>query len=234
MITTEELLGLIPHLPQAEERAAKLARLGETFLALGSARGVTALRDRDDLKREFLIDSLAAYDSLPKGEGARVIDIGTGGGIPGLVLAIVRPDLKFCLTDSTVRKTDWVRERAGELSLANVEVVASRLEILGHQAEFRGTFDAVTAKALAPLRVLIEFALPLLRIEGRLIAYKGPGVIEEIGEAQKALAELSGKVYRCLGYRLDQKDYRIVEVQKTAATTDRYPRRDGVPQKKPL
>ncbi len=234
MITTEELLCLIPDLPEAEERAAKLARLGETFLALGSARGVTALCDRTDLKREFLIDSLAAYDSLPKEEGAQVIDIGTGGGIPGLVLAIVRPDLEFCLTDSTVRKTDWVRERAGELSLSNVEVVDSRLEILGHQTEFRGRFDAVTAKALASMRVLIEFALPLLRVGGRLVAYKGPGVVEEIAEAQKALTELSGKVHRCLGYSLDQKDHRIIEVVKTAPTNDRYPRRDGVPQRKPL
>ena len=204
----------------------KLNLLGQRFLLDGSRRGVTALKTEEAIREEFLLDSLGGLSALL--ETGRVIDIGTGGGVPGLVLAIARPDLEFVLTDSASKKTSWVKE----LELKNVEVVTSRLELLGRDESFRAQFDAVTAKALAGLAVLTEFALPLLKMEGRLLAYKGPALSEEIEEARFAFQKLGAVVHRCQAYSLGEKSFVLCEVLKTGPTSELYPRRDGVPQKK--
>lgn len=210
----------------------QLCWLGRHFLENGSARGVTALRSQTAILEEFLLDSLAGVEFLPA--SGTVADIGTGGGVPGLVLAIVRTDLDFVLTDSAHKKTDWVFEVVQELKLSNVKVVTKRLEVLGRDPEFREQFDLVTAKALAGLNVLCEFAVPLLKVGGRLIAYKGPGLAQEITEARVAFGELGSEVRRCSGYTIGEKQYSLCEIVKTKDTPEKYPRRDGVPQKKPL
>lgn len=219
-------------IPNSLLESPKLKHLTKRFAEDGSNRGVTALKSRTAIWDEFVLDSLGGLGALPA-EG-RVIDIGTGGGIPGLVLAISRPDLQFTLTDSASKKTRWVEEMVAELDLANVEVVTKRLELLGQDPAFREQFDAVTAKALASLNVLTEFAIPLLKVGGRLLAYKGPALTEEIRGADRALAELKSKVHRCGGYTVGPKQTTLCEILKLESTPKRYPRRDGVPQKKPL
>jgi 16S rRNA (guanine527-N7)-methyltransferase len=212
--------------------AELLERLQDRFLTDGSSRGVTALKTEEAIYQEFILDSLLGASVLP--DRGRVIDIGTGGGVPGLVLAIVKPDLQFVLTDSASKKTKWVSELVEQLGLQNVEVVTRRLELLGQEEAFRASFDAVTAKALAPLNVLSELALPLLKVNGRLLAYKGPALTQELKDAAFALQELGGRVHRCTGYRIGEKQFALCEILKFGNTPERYPRRDGVPQKKPL
>lgn len=232
MIRPDEVARLLPELPLESSALDRLNQLGKRFLDHGSQRGVTALKSSQAIKEEFLLDSLAAATVLPT--RGKVIDIGTGGGVPGLVMALARPDLEFVLADSAQKKTRWVEETVAELAIPNVEVRTGRLEALGRDAELRGAFSAVTAKALAPLPVLLEFSMPLLEQSGRLVALKGPALEEEIRQARKALAELLCRVHRCWGYRIGEKVYRVCEVIKFGPTPDRYPRRDGVPQKKPL
>lgn len=232
MITAEGLsavLGPGRANPQLQER---LSTLAEVFVQSGSVRGVTALKTEEAIYKEFILDSLGGVPSLPA--QGRVIDIGTGGGIPGLVLAMARPDLDFVLTDSASKKTKWVSELVERFNLDNVQVVTSRLELLGRDGNFRESFDAVTAKALASLNVLVEFALPLLKVGGRLLAYKGPALSEEIIQAQHALEQLGGKVHRCGGYQIADKSFAVCEILKVHPTSPEYPRRDGIPQKKPL
>jgi 16S rRNA (guanine527-N7)-methyltransferase len=212
--------------------SADLQKLAQIFLESGSARGVTALKTEQAIVDEFILDSLCGVPGLP--QSGRVIDIGTGGGVPGLVLAIVRPDLEFVLTDSASKKTRWVSELVESLGLSNVSVETSRLELLGRDEAFRSLFDVVTAKALAPLNVLSEFALPLLKVGGRLLAYKGPALAQEIQDADYALQELGARVHRCHGFQVGDKQTTVCELMKTQPTLDKYPRRDGVPQKKPL
>lgn len=209
-----------------------LQSLVEIFVESGSTRGVTALKTEEAIVEEFVLDSLCGVWSLP--ETGRVIDIGTGGGVPGLILAIARPDLEFVLTDSASKKTTWVSELVETLELSNVSVRTSRLELLGRDPEFRESFDVVTAKALAPLNVLCELALPLVKVGGRLLAYKGPALADEITQARHALTELKGRIHRCHGFRVGAKQTTVCEIEKFAPTSDTYPRRDGVPQKKPL
>lgn len=228
MITAQNLetLGV------AGEIAGQLNELAAVFVEHGSLRGVTALKTPEAILKEFILDSLGGVPSLPS--TGRVIDIGTGGGVPGLVLAMARPDLEFVLTDSASKKTRWVSELVEQFELENVEVVTSRLELLGQSPDFRGRFDAVTAKALAALNVLAEFAVPLLKVGGRLLAYKGPALPEEIAVAEFALKELGGRVHRCSAYQIADKSFTVCEILKTGETPEGYPRRDGVPQKKPL
>lgn len=210
----------------------KLEKLAGQFLENGSTRGVTALKTAEAIQDELILDSLCGVRSLPS--TGRVIDIGTGGGVPGLVLAAVRPDLEFTLTDSASKKTKWVEEMVTSLGLENVTVVTRRLELLGREEGFRGSFDVVTAKALAALNVLSEFAVPLLKVGGRLVAYKGPALAEEIREARFALQELGAGVHRCHGFQVGSKQTIVCEIAKDRPTPEKYPRRDGVPRKKPL
>lgn len=214
------------------EHTDKLEKLAGQFLESGSTRGVTALKTAEAIQDELILDSLCGACSLPR--SGRVIDIGTGGGVPGLVLAVVRPDLDFTLTDSASKKTKWVEEMVAVLALENVTVVTMRLELLGREEAFRGSFEAVTAKALAALNVLSEFALPLLKVGGRLVAYKGPALVEEIREARFAFQELGARVHRCHGFQVGAKQTIVCEIEKDRPTPEKYPRRDGVPQKKPL
>jgi 16S rRNA (guanine527-N7)-methyltransferase len=209
-----------------------LQNLTRIFVEKGSARGVTALKTEEAIIEEFILDSLCGASGLPA--AGRVIDIGTGGGVPGLVLALARPDLEFVLTDSASKKTTWVSELVQTLELSNVSVETRRLELLGREEAFRGAFDVVTAKALAPLNVLVELALPLLKVGGRLLAYKGPALGQEIQQAQHAFKELGAQVHRCHGFCIGAKQTTVCEILKTIPTPDKYPRRDGVPQKKPL
>jgi 16S rRNA (guanine527-N7)-methyltransferase len=232
MISADELRGLVSEIEDAEAKAVLLTLLGQRMLEQGSLRGVTALKTPEAIKSELLLDSLAGLESLPR--SGRVIDIGTGGGVPGLVLAVVRPDLRFTLTDSVGKKTTWVQECVDQLALSNVEVRTARLELLGRDKDAREQFDVVTAKALASLAVLLELAMPLLRVGGKLVAYKGPALAQEIEAARKALKLLHAEVSCCREYRLGDKSYRIAEIVKKAATPNRYPRRDGLPQKSPL
>ena len=232
MITADELRNQFGEIDEAVKKAYQLSELGEIFLKKGSVRGVTALKTTEAIRQEFLWDSLGGVWALPK-EG-RVLDIGTGGGIPGLVLAIMRPDLAFVLTDSASKKTNWVKEVAGTLVLDNVEIVTGRLEDLGRQKNMRNRFNAVTAKALAPLNLLLEFAIPFLRVKGRLLAYKGPAFASELEEARFAMSELSAELHRCHSYSIAEKEYRLCEFVKTGLTSERYPRDNGIPKKKPL
>ena len=210
----------------------KLEKLAGQFLENGSTRGVTALKTAEAIQEELILDSLCGASSLPR--SGRVIDIGTGGGVPGLVLATVRPDLEFTLTDSASKKTKWVEEMVALLELENVTVVTRRLELLGREEGFRESFEVVTAKALAALNVLSEFAVPLLKVGGRLVAYKGPALADEIREAGFALQELGARVHRCHGFQVGAKQTTVCEIEKVRPTAEKYPRRDGVPQKKPL
>jgi 16S rRNA (guanine527-N7)-methyltransferase len=232
MISGSDLSSLLPGILDPEGKARSLTCFGSRLLELGSVRGVTALKTAEAIRTDLLLDSLAGLASLPA--TGRVIDIGTGGGVPGLVLAVVRPDLEFTLTDSSQRKTAWVQECVDDLGLPNVVVKTARLEILGRDQEARERYDAVTAKALANLAVLVELAMPLLKIGGLLIAYKGPALPQELAQAERAMHLLKARLAASREYSLAGKSYTIAEIVKTGATASRYPRRDGVPQKTPL
>lgn len=194
---------------------------------------LTRVVEPDAVARLHLLDTLAALPLLsPSVE--RAVDLGSGGGVPGIVLAIARPGVHWTLVDSVGKKADALRSFVAGLGLANVEVIASRAELLG-RGPLRESFDVVTARALAPLPVLAEYALPLLRVGGTLVAWKGPISADELAAGRAASDLLGGgaPVVRSAGVP-SLGDHRYILVEKLRPTPDPWPRRPGIPARRPL
>ncbi len=200
--------------------------------------GLTSLTDPEAIQRRHFLESLSLLRALEDAAalGATAIDIGTGAGFPGLPIKIVRPQLSLTLLEATGKKAAFLERLVEELGLAGVTVVHGRAEDLAHDPAHRARYDLALARALAPLPVLVELALPFLRLGGYLAAPKGSAASREVREAAGALAACGGRVE--LVRRLDLPGPgpvpNLVLVRKVADTPDRLPRRPGIPAKRPL
>jgi 16S rRNA (guanine527-N7)-methyltransferase len=215
------------------------ADAGEAFVALlleANARtNLTRIVEPRDVARLHLLDSLSALPLLEGLGPSRVVDIGSGGGVPGIVLALARPDVAWTLMDSVHRKADAMRGFVGALGLDNVTVVAERAEILGRDPDHRERYDVATARACAALPVLAELALPLIRAGGALLGWKGPLSEGELRAGGAAATLLGGGAPEVRATGLATLgDHRFVLVRKVEPTPARYPRRPGEPARMPL
>jgi 16S rRNA (guanine527-N7)-methyltransferase len=199
---------------------------------------LTAITDYEDVQLKHFLDSLTVASALPEviPPGVRVIDVGSGGGFPGLPLKIAFPQIELVLLEATAKKAGFLNHMIQRLSLENTAVVCSRSETAAHLPEYRESFDAVVTRGLAEMPVLAELTLPFCRVGGRLIAQKKGDIAEEIGSAAKAVSALGG------GFPIIQKinipefsDGRcLVIIEKKEMTPPNFPRRDGMPAKRPL
>jgi len=188
-----------------------------------------------DVARLHLLDALAALPLLDRLKPRNAVDLGSGGGVPGIILALARPDMAWTLVDSVRKKCDAVRGFAGTLGLANVTVIAERAEVLGRDAVHRDQHDLVTARACASLPVLAELGLPLIRIGGALLAWKSTMPDEELSAGRAAAALLgAGEVEIHPNSIASLGQHRFVVVPKAGATPETYPRRPGDPARRPL
>lgn len=179
-------------------------------------------------------DSLAVLEhvSLDK---KQVLDIGSGAGFPGIVLAMACKDSRFTLVESDLKKSQFLQDACQKIAIENVTVERRRVEELGRQKEYRASFDFCTSRAVAAMNILLEYGLPLLRPGGKMLLWKGKNYASEIDESQHALEVLGGSVEDVFFYRLlEDRDRCIVVVRKDRATPDSYPRRTGIPAKRPL
>ena len=220
--------------------AEVLGVLGEYLRLLldeNTRQNLTAIRDLEAAWRRHVIDSLTLYDGVVAlGEGASVVDVGSGGGAPGMVLAAACPGLRVTLLDSSRKKAGFLERCAGGLGLSGARVVCARAEAAGQDPAHRQRYDAAVCRAIGPLAESLEYTLPLVRVGGRLMAIKGPSVVGELDGAGDALMELGGgevEVYDAYpeGFGHGSK---IVVVEKERATPKRYPRAPGVPRREPL
>jgi 16S rRNA (guanine527-N7)-methyltransferase len=225
--------------PDGPELPAGFADALERYVALlleaNERLNLTRIVEPDAIARLHLLDALAALPLLDRWRPRRAVDLGTGGGVPGLVLSIARPEVAWTLVDSVAKKATAVEGFAVALGMSSVRVRSDRAELLGRMPGERESFDLVAARALAPLPVLVEYALPLLRIGGRLLAWKGPMADAE-REAGGAAASLVGggpPILTATGWDA-LGDRRFVVVEKVASTPDAYPRRPGVASRRPL
>ena len=206
----------------------------ELLLAANERLNLTRIVDPAEVARLHLLDALSALPLLDTLAPVRALDLGSGGGVPGIVLALARPDVSWTLVDSVGKKADAMRGFVEALGVTNASVVAQRAEILGRDARHREQFDLVAARACAPLPVLAEYALPLVRLGGALVAWKGPVDETELRAGRAAAAELGGAV-EIVATGIDALgDHQFVLVRKVSTTPDRYPRRPGTPAKRPL
>ena len=209
----------------------KLARLLEAVAAEPSS--ITAVRAPTEAVDVHVADSLSGLEAPELRRARAISDLGAGGGFPGLVLAIALPEARVTLVESVGKKADFLRRTADVLELASVAVIADRAEAW---TAGRDSQDAVTARALAPLPVLLEYAAPLLRPDGVLVAWKGRRDVHEERAAAAAAAQLgmSAPVSRAVSPFEAAAERHLYLSSKVSSTPNRFPRRPGMARKRPL
>jgi 16S rRNA (guanine527-N7)-methyltransferase len=202
------------------------SKLVELARMIGEWPGLVARPDAG-----LIEDSLVLVAHL--GEARRVVDVGSGGGLPGIPLKIVRPELELTLIEADQAKAAFLVHACATLGLEGVEVVARRAEEAGHDPRLRETFDVAVARALAPMPVLVELCLGLVRVGGRLLAQKTGS--EDPDAAGHAIEVMGGALLEVVPARsAARRAGTVVVVEKVRPTPTAYPRRPGVPARKPL
>jgi 16S rRNA (guanine527-N7)-methyltransferase len=217
------------HLESFKIYASELIEWNERF-------NLTAITDPIDIEVKHFLDSLTCLRGIGLRPEGKLIDIGSGAGFPGLPLKITCPSLKVTLVESIGKKVEFCRHIVERLRLEAVEVFHDRAERLGHQDVHRQTYDWAVARAVAALPVLAEYDLPFLRLGGRAIIMKGETGPAEAHTAEGALQILGGRVAQLIPLELPQivETRYLVLIDKVAATPVKYPRRPGIPEKRPL
>lgn len=221
----------------SQEQEKMLNTYYELLVSENKKMNLTSITEYEDvIWKHFLDSSFLMLDDIWKNSNsAKVLDVGTGAGFPGMVLAILNTDKKFVLLDSLNKRIDFLQKVITELSLKNVETFHGRAETFGRKEEFRNQFDFVVSRAVAELPVLMEYCIPFVKKEGYFISYKGKKQEEEIEKASHAFTELGAAFRYCKNYELREEEERyLLFIQNNELTNNRYPRKDGKPKKKPL
>ena len=213
--------------------ADKLARYAELLLEKNKVMNLTAITAPRDVATLHLLDCAALAAQLDL-SGKRVIDVGTGAGFPGMVLAILTPDARFTLLDSLGKRVDFLKEVCEQLGLKNVTCVHARAEEFA--AEHRQSFDFAVSRAVANLSVLCELCLPLVKAGGYFLSMKSVESDEELESAKKAIKILGGQVERTADYQIPGTEvvHRVIFIKKIAETPKKYPRPFAKIKKNPL
>ena len=199
---------------------------------------LTSVTDCVEVQSRHFVDSLSVSAVLNGSllDGGRALDVGSGAGFPGLPLKIAFPKLRITLMDATNKKASFLRHVSRVLGLDDVEVLAGRAETLAHDAGLREEFDLVLSRAVAQLSVLAELTLPFCRLGGLVVAQKGVGVDTEVRQARKAIEAVGGTLKEVREVQFADFDAGavLVVIEKEATTPPKYPRRSGIPVKRPL
>lgn len=196
---------------------------------------LTAITDDEGIVVKHFIDSLMLLKYIDIPENSKIIDVGTGAGFPGLVIAAARPDVKVTLLDSTGKKLKVVNDIGEKMGLLNYEILNMRAEEAGQKKEYRELYDFATARAVAELRVLSEYCLPFVKQNGYFISMKGALADKEIENATNALKTLSGKIEEKYNFNLcDAGERNIIKIKKISQIPTKYPRVSAQIAKKPL
>lgn len=203
---------------------------------------LTAITDRDEFVEKHYIDSLLCAGSLEFQGADTIIDVGTGGGFPGIPLAIAFPEKQFTLMDSLNKRIRIIRQLCSELGIENVTAVHGRAEELGRNKKMREAFDICVSRAVANMSTLSEYCLPFVKVGGCFIAYKGPDCEKELLDAANAVEKLGGAIVRresfaSLGMNENSESelqHQLIFVSKIKPTMSNFPRKPGTPSKEPI
>lgn len=219
----------------------RFAHYLDLILEWNSRAGLTSVTDPDQVQRRHFGEALALLSVLRRvgilgDSGSNLIDIGSGAGLPGLPMCIVDRSLRTTLVESNSRRCRFLNRVVNDLRLSSVTVVCARAEDAGRDPKLRGHFDLAMARAVAPLSVLVEYALPFLRLGGLLVAPKGSRAESEEVDARAAISALGGSFETSLSLVLPPgvASQRVLLVRREGELDDRYPRRSGIPSKRPL
>ncbi len=228
-------LGLTARVPK--DAPARLAQYGQMLLEKNRMMNLTAIREPEGVARLHMLDC-AALLKFCNFEGKTLVDVGTGAGFPGMVLKILVPSLKVTLLDSLAKRLNWLTEVCDALDgVDSITTFYGRAEEFALEKQgLRDSFDFVTARAVAELRVLCELCLPFVKVGGQFLAMKSTSSDQELEEAAHAVKLLGGRVTEVQDYQIPGTDitHRLIVIQKMAPTLKGYPRRWAKIQKEPL
>lgn len=214
----------------------KLYKYYEMLIEKNAVMNLTAITDFEGVMMKHFVDSLAILKYINIEDNAKVLDIGTGAGFPGIPLKILLPNVDFVLLDAVNKKLRFIKEVIEELGLERIDVIHARAEDLAHIKEYREKFDFVVSRAVANLATLTELSLPFVKKNGYFIPYKSALVDEEILKATHAIRVTGGKYEKVQKFTLpgysDERNF--VFIRKGVNTPSTYPRKAGLPAKKPL
>lgn len=240
------------NMENVDSKAEILERYMDEVLLWNEKINLTAITDREEFIQKHFIDSLLCADSDEMKRAEYIIDVGTGGGFPGVPLAVCFPLKRFVLMDSLAKKLRVVDEICEKLGIVNVETLHGRAEDLGRHEEYREQFDLCVSRAVANMSTLCEYCLPFVKKGGCFIAYKGPDCESELGDASDAIRILGGKLVKTMKSSNDNAspdvtgglpgiaprelpfNHTLVYVDKVKNTGKKFPRQAGTPGKTPL
>ncbi|AYG00166.1 16S rRNA (guanine(527)-N(7))-methyltransferase RsmG [Lactococcus allomyrinae] len=237
-MTPDEFLSLLTefNIILSEHQKEQFQRYFELLVEWNEKINLTAITEQSDVYLKHFYDSIAPilYDVIAD-DATTLLDIGAGAGFPSLPMKIIFPSLKVTIIDSLQKRINFLSVLTDELGLKEVTLLHGRAEDFGQNPHYRGQFDLVTARAVARLSVLSEFTIPFLKKDGRLLSLKASQFTEELSEAKNAIAILGSKFIKEIAYELPNGDERhIAIIEKKKETPKKYPRKAGLPAKKPL
>jgi 16S rRNA (guanine527-N7)-methyltransferase len=217
-------------------QASALTVYEQELLEWNGKFNLTAIRDTEGIRTKHFLDSMSCALAWKDQPPRRLIDVGTGAGFPGIVLKILYPGMKLTLVESVGKKMSFCKHLVEKLGLEGVDLLTARAEDTGQMPGHREKYDWAVARAVANMPVLAELLLPLVRVGGAMLAQKGEGAHAETQSAEKALKLLGGSLRQLIPVTLPGvvEERTLVVVDKVAATPPGYPRRAGLPAKKPL
>jgi 16S rRNA (guanine527-N7)-methyltransferase len=225
------------NLSLSESQLSAFDRYSRELITWNERVNLTSIVEPEEIVTKHFLDSLSVYQVLQTlSPTLSLIDVGSGAGFPGLPLKIALPRLRLTLLESTGKKTAFLQHIIQVLNLAGVTVLTARAEEAGRRRDQRERYDVAVARAVAPLPVLAEYMLPLVKVGGLVVVQKGQHPAEEIKEAANALGILGGKISQVLPVVVPglAAERHLLVIQKNKATPPQYPRRPGLPAQRPI
>lgn len=217
------------------EQLDRFEKYMEMLISVNEKMNLTAITEKNEIIIKHFLDSLTLILSGKLEDGASLIDIGAGAGFPSIPVKIARPDLKVTMLDSLNKRVNFLNDVIAELNLEDINAVHSRAED-GARSSLREKFDVATARAVADLSVLAEYALPFVKVGGYFVAMKGTAPEEEINGAKACVKAMGGKIEAVKEIHMDEGNlnHTLVIIKKTEKTASKYPRKAGKPSKEPI
>lgn len=220
----------------SENQYIQISKYYDLIVEWNKVMNLTAITDEVEFAYKHILDSILIVKAFDCSRIRRVIDIGTGAGLPGIPLKILFPELEITLLDSLNKRITFLNEVIRELNLKGIQTIHGRAEDFGQDKAYREQYDLCVSRAVSNLRTLSEYCMPYVRKNGFFIAYKSAQSDEEINESKMAIELLGGKLDQVMDIELIEEDTlrRFVLIHKIKNTKAIYPRKAGLPQKKPL
>lgn len=217
-----------------DERAEKIVKYCDLVAEKNKVMNLTRVDSFEEMIPRHIIDSLSLLECVEIRSGEKVIDLGTGAGLPGMPVRIMLPSIDMTLVDSVGKKVDFVNEAITAIGLDNCRAIHNRAEMLGREKQHREKYGICVSRAVSDLAALLEYCLPLVRVGGRFIAYKADDCAEELERASKAMRILGGEIEKIHEYEVGCVARKLIVIKKISKTPQQYPRKAGTPSKTPI